>query len=392
MSNANGHVTAPEQPKKKPTPRRDWQWDVEEFYEVHGELQKKETFERYLREPLSCDMWVNLPVRKTLYKSTGGVHNIELVETKHFGKVFLMDNLAQSAESDEFVYHETLVHPAMLAHPNPKTVFIGGGGEGATAREVLRHTGVERVVMVDIDKEAVEICRKILPEWNAPIWDDPRFEIRYGCAREFLANCKESFDVIIMDICDPVEAGPGWHLYTEEFYREVCLPRLSGPDGIFVTQATSISVNTLKCSFTLIVNTVKSVFASDEGGEGEVMPLRVDVPSFGTPWGFVVASKDGRRIRQLKAVSRDPSAGDAEPMAVDAELDARLGEEGVEDLHFYDAGAQRMAASFAKYERKALEKEKRTFTAANPVFFYLSPEARSDKGSPAPPQVVPEAQ
>lgn len=28
----------------------------------------------------------------------------------------------QSAQLDEFIYHETLVHPAMLAHPDPKRV------------------------------------------------------------------------------------------------------------------------------------------------------------------------------------------------------------------------------------------------------------------------------
>ena len=67
-------------------------------------------------------------------------------------QVLLLDGKAQSAEADEWVYHELLVHPAMLLHPAPRRVFIAGGGEGATAREVLRHRCVERVVMVDIDK------------------------------------------------------------------------------------------------------------------------------------------------------------------------------------------------------------------------------------------------
>ena len=73
----------------------------------------------------------------------------------------------QSCQSDEFVYHESLVHPAMLMHPNPKTVYIGGGGEGSTAREVLRHKSVEKCVMVDIDGDVVEFCRKFLPENTA---------------------------------------------------------------------------------------------------------------------------------------------------------------------------------------------------------------------------------
>ncbi len=67
-------------------------------------------------------------------------------------QVLLLDGKSQSAEADEFVYHELLVHLALLLHPNPRTVFIAGGGEGATAREALRHKSVEKVVMVDIDK------------------------------------------------------------------------------------------------------------------------------------------------------------------------------------------------------------------------------------------------
>jgi len=30
---------------------------------------------------------------------------------------------------------------------------------------------------------------------------------------------EEMFDVIIMDIADPIEAGPGYVLYTQEFYQ-----------------------------------------------------------------------------------------------------------------------------------------------------------------------------
>jgi len=35
---------------------------------------------------------------------------------------------------------------------SPKTVFIMGGGEGSTAREILRHKAVEKVSMCDIDE------------------------------------------------------------------------------------------------------------------------------------------------------------------------------------------------------------------------------------------------
>ena len=71
--------------------------------------------------------------------------SVQVIETAAFGRTLVMDDKTQSTEVDEKVYHESLVHPAMLAHGAPKTVFIGGGGEFATAREVLRHKSVEKV-------------------------------------------------------------------------------------------------------------------------------------------------------------------------------------------------------------------------------------------------------
>ena len=88
----------------------------------------------------------------------------------------LLDGKLQSAEADERVYHECLVHPAMLHHPNPRKVFICGGGEGSTAREVLKHKSVEKVVMVDIDKVVCDFCEKHLED-NAATFKDPRLEL-----------------------------------------------------------------------------------------------------------------------------------------------------------------------------------------------------------------------
>ena len=143
---------------------------------------------------------------------------------------------SQSSALDEHIYHETLVHPAMMAHGAPKTVFIGGGGEGATAREVLRWKSVEKVVMVDLDEVACKMCQEHLPEWNAGAYDDPRFEIHYKDAYAFLNDYSgPTFDVVIMDISDPIECGPGIALYFKEFYKDVLLPKMS-ENSVFVTQ------------------------------------------------------------------------------------------------------------------------------------------------------------
>lgn len=41
---------------------------------------------------------------------------------------------------------------------SPESIFIMGGGEGSTAREILRHRTVERVVMCDIDEVCLFVC------------------------------------------------------------------------------------------------------------------------------------------------------------------------------------------------------------------------------------------
>lgn len=66
----------------------------------------------------------------------------------------------------EAAYHEALVHPAMIAHPNPERVAIIGGGEGATLREVLKYNTVKQVIQVEIDEQLVQACREALSEWS----------------------------------------------------------------------------------------------------------------------------------------------------------------------------------------------------------------------------------
>lgn len=89
----------------------------------------------------------------------------------------MTDGLLQSTEVDEHVYHECLVQPAMVTHGNPKKVFIGGGGEGATLREVLKHASVEECVMVDIDGDVVEMCRQHMPKHSDGAFEDPRTKL-----------------------------------------------------------------------------------------------------------------------------------------------------------------------------------------------------------------------
>ena len=118
-----------------------------------------ETSGYWFREENSPDWMITMRLKSLGKEVQSDFQHVRVIETAPFGKTLVLDHKTQSSQHDEHVYHETLVHPTMLAHPNPKRVYIGGGGEMATAREVLRHKSVEQCVMVDIDKVVVDFAR-----------------------------------------------------------------------------------------------------------------------------------------------------------------------------------------------------------------------------------------
>ena len=107
---------------------------------------------------------------------------IDVFEHGVLGRVLALDGVVQTTESDEFIYHEMLVHVPMLAHGTAESVLIIGGGDGGTAREVLRHP-VRRAVMVELDGEVVELCREHLPTLSAGAFDDERLELTIEIGR-----------------------------------------------------------------------------------------------------------------------------------------------------------------------------------------------------------------
>jgi len=203
--------------------------------------------------------------------------------SKMHGVCISLDGDIQSCESDEGIYHEALVHPAMLAHPNPKTVLIMGGGEGATAREVLRHKSVEKVVMVDIDEEFVELCKEHIPLWGAEAFADERLELLYMDINVYLKECKEKFDIVIGDLIDVDDwDSPAAFLYGEDLYRTI--KPLLNKGAIIATQGGALDTKE-STNHIHIRETMKRVF-------GDVRSYGMIVPSFYHLWGYVIASDD----------------------------------------------------------------------------------------------------
>jgi spermidine synthase (EC 2.5.1.16) len=174
-------------------------------------------------------------ISKILYEGKSKYQEIQVVESHYFGKMLILDGVVQFTEKNEFFYHEMLTHPVMFAHKNPQNVLIIGGGDGGILREVLKHKSVKKAVLVDIDKDVVEVSKKFFPTVACSM-DDPRAIILNEDGFKYIQDYKNEFDVIIVDSTDPV--GFAHVLTTEEFFKYVF--EALKEDGIYVGQSESL--------------------------------------------------------------------------------------------------------------------------------------------------------
>jgi spermidine synthase len=147
---------------------------------------------------------LGLEIKETLFLGNSPYQKIQVIDSYLYGKVLLLDDIVQTTEKDEFMYHEMLIHPALLTHPQPEKILIVGGGDGGASREVLKHP-VKKVKLVDIDAAVIEVSRKYLPKLGN--WNDRRLEVLVEDAVKYLALSDEIYDVIVMDSTDPLPSG-----------------------------------------------------------------------------------------------------------------------------------------------------------------------------------------
>jgi len=197
------------------------------------------------------------------------------------GFALWLNGALQFSSADEYRYHEALVHPAMALSAEPRRVLVLGGGDGLALREVLKHRGVERVVLVDIDPAMTGLADEIerLAVLTGHALADPRVTIVNDDAMRWLDGAPGLFDVAIVDFPDPASFAVG-KLYTTRFYER--LQRVLAPDGVVVVQATSPFH--ARRSYWCVVRTL-------EASGLATLPYRAFVPSFRGDWGFVLASR-----------------------------------------------------------------------------------------------------
>jgi spermidine synthase len=280
-------------------------------------------------------------IRRTIVELWTKFQHAEIMDTHAYGKVLVLDGRIQSSQAEDFIYHEALVHPGMLASERPpESGLVIGGGEGATLREILRYPSIRRAVMVDIDGEVVDLCKKYLPEMHQGAFEDTRSELRHEDARAFLEKSREHFDFITIDLVEPLEEGPACLLFTKEFYTLV-RDRLT-PGGAMTLQAGMTKLGELDF-FTSIHRTLREVFPVVAG-------YQTFISCFGTPWGFITATKKVDPLRQDVAT-----------------VDRLIGERITGALAYWDGQTHQHAFHLPKHIRAAIDAQTRVVTDAQPL-------------------------
>lgn len=253
--------------------------------------------------------------KKQLAAFESPYQRVEVYDTHQFGKLFRLDGRLMTSEGDEFFYHECMTHPALLSHPNPQSVLVIGGGDGGSSEEIFKHPGIKRVVMAELDPAVIDVAREHLGQIHKGALNDPRLSIKIGDGFEFVKNCEEKFDLVVLDLTDP--DTPAFHLYSEEFFR-LC-QRVLNPGGLMTMHLGSpvYQPQTVKKNAAALRNVFK-----------QVQPLSVFIPLYGSLWCLAVASDSVNP----KAVSFDAIA-------------QRLRERRIGALRYYNA--EMHAALFA---------------------------------------------
>ncbi|MHC1585824.1 MAG: polyamine aminopropyltransferase [Candidatus Syntropharchaeia archaeon] len=241
-------------------------------------------FEDKLEMERGCTL--RIKINKALESIHSKIQRIDVLESRSFGKILVLDGVTMLTEYDEFCYHEMIVHVPLCVHPDPQDVLVIGGGDGGTVREVLRHD-VERVDLCEIDEKVIEVCRRHLPS-VAGSFEDERVNLFFEDGAEFVKRKENEYDVIIVDSSDP--EGPAEVLFKKEFYES--LHRALKQDGIVVSQMES---------FFYHIKIIKSVFSFVK----DMFPISeyyyTLVPTYPSGMiGFVFCSKKYHPILDLR--------------------------------------------------------------------------------------------
>lgn len=261
-------------------------------------------------------------VQETLEEFQTPFQHVEVMQTPQFGRIFRLDGYMMTSEADEWFYHENLNQLPALTHPHPRRALILGGGDGGSARQLLKHASMERVVLCELDAGVVDIAKRHFQSVHQGAFDDPRLELQIGDGLAYVAASQEQFDLIVLDLTDP--QGFAEPLYTREFFQDCA--RLLGETGLLTLHVGSPQFHADR--FQRLVANLRAVFPV-------VRPYLVPIAIYGGLWGMACASR-----------SLDPKALTAE------QVDRRLAQRQIDGLNYYNGDTHVAVLALPNFVRR----------------------------------------
>lgn len=192
-------------------------------------LQK--TFQ-WISEEFESVVKTSFKIKKVLFNRDSDFQNVKIVKTVGFGNMLINDGHVMTCEKDEYIYHEMISHVPLFMHKNPKDILIIGGGDGGTAREVLKHKNIKSCTLVEIDPVVIEACKKHLKIMSCSL-NHPKLQIKIMDGAKMISQQNQAYDVIIVDSSDPI--GPASVLFSKSFYKNIY--KALKKDGLVVAQS-----------------------------------------------------------------------------------------------------------------------------------------------------------
>lgn len=237
---------------------------------------------------------ITTKITETLHSQKSPIQQIDIINTKQFGRMLVLDGMVMTTDVDEFVYHEMISHVALHTHPNPQKVLVVGGGDGGAIREIVKHPSVEKAVLAEIDGDVIESCKKFFPQIASELSGNPRVDVQVIDGIKHIHENKGEYDVILVDSTEPV--GPAVGLFEKGFYQGIY--DALKPDGIMVAQTESPWFN--RDLIKRVFKDLKSIFPITR-------LYTCSIPTYPSGlWSFTIASKkydplqvDPRQIKPL---------------------------------------------------------------------------------------------
>ena len=276
---------------------------------------------------LASDATLTLHASAPPIEVRSSFQHISVEHTASFGQLYRLDGDAMAAEADEFMIHESLAHLAALEHPSPRRAIILGGGDGASARELLKHPSLTRIVVAELDPLVVSTLREHIRSLSTGAFDDRRVELCIGDAARSLKALHdqgEAFDLILFDLTETDDPACA-HLHDDAFLA-LCAANL-GPAGIAHVQLGSPFYQPDK---------VRNLCQRLRRSFANVRLSLIHAPLYGGPW-------------LLARCRTQPTPGPDANL-----LQQRLEERGIRGLRYYNPALHLASEALPNYLRDLL--------------------------------------